>query len=68
MWLHVTRFQGQFDRRTFKPLSEAPAAEILGRNAASAQDGKYELYKSILKKGFYSDARDGSGPREVAVD
>ena len=32
--------------RTFKPLTEAEVASILGRTAAAAREGKYELYKT----------------------
>ncbi len=32
--------------RTFRPLSEAAVAALLGRTALAARDGKYELYKT----------------------
>ena len=32
--------------RSFRPLSEAAVAAVLGRTAQAARDGKYELYKT----------------------
>jgi hypothetical protein len=32
--------------RSFRPMSKTQIAALLGKTAAAAQDGKYELYKT----------------------